>query len=119
MRGGSIEIVEVTLSIGFPCHFKAFVSIETLGVFEKLVRELIINPSQLAPQEIVWLRHGLILTALFILFPTAARTRLISSNLRHWPLPTYGCRFIQERSVLHIGVVSLRNVYETGQIHPD
>jgi hypothetical protein len=83
VRGVDMEFVEVSPGIGFPCRFKALVSIETLGVLEELVRELIIHPSQLAPQEIIGPGHRLILTIFLILFSAAARARIISSRFAH------------------------------------
>jgi hypothetical protein len=65
-------------------------------MLEKLVRQLVIHGSQLAPQEIIGLRHGLIPTAPFVLFPTAAQAWVIASNLRHGFLLTGGGRFIHE-----------------------
>jgi hypothetical protein len=57
-------------------------------MLKKFMRQLVIRRSQPSPQQIIGLSHGLILTAAFILFPTAAGTRLIAANLRHAPLLT-------------------------------
>jgi hypothetical protein len=52
-------------------------------VLEELVREVIIHPSQLVPQEITGPGHRLILTTSLVLFSAAARARIIASRFAH------------------------------------
>jgi hypothetical protein len=83
-----IEWLQVIIQKLRPRRFKALVSMQPPGMLKQFMRQLVIRRSQLSPQKIIGFSRGLILTTAFVLFPTAARTRLIATNLRHAPLLT-------------------------------
>jgi hypothetical protein len=92
------------------CYKRLEIERQTFGMLQQLLRQVIIHSAQLPPQEISRWHHGLILTASFVFFPTAARTRVIASNLRHHPLLHQASRFIQKGrgGVTSYGVSFLR-----------